>query len=241
MAIAQICPEMQEKIANSSCFSTSNLLLLKSMMSEMKVEADSCLFWEGDPADKLYFIEKGKVKLSKANEDGKEFVFFVFREGDFLGQADPYSASSQIFTAKAEEDCIIGTISKQDLESVLWQNSTLTVDFMKWMGLMHRLTQSKFRDLLLYGKSGALCSTMIRLANTYGKVTEDGIWIQQKLTNHELADYIGAARESVNRMLGEWRRKGIVDQVDGHLLIKDLNYFRTACHCEDCPIQVCRI
>lgn len=210
-------------------------------MYEMKVDADSCVYWEGDLADKLYYIKKGKVKLTKTNEEGKEFVLYMFRDGDFLGQIDPYADSRQSFTAKAIEDSVIGTVLKSDLEVLLWQHGDLAIDFMKWMGLMHRMTQTKFRDLMLYGKPGALCSTLIRLANTFGVETPEGIWISEKMTNTDLADHIGAARESVNRMLGEWKREGVLEQKDGHLLIKNIAFLKNICHCELCPKNICRI
>lgn len=226
---------------NTTCFSADSMDKLTRIMHEIQVEAGSGVYWEGDLADKLYYIRTGKVKCTKTNEDGKEFVMYLFREGDFMGQLDPYSDSRQSFTARAMEPCTIGVVLKSDLETLLWQYGDLAVEFMKWMGLMHRLTQTKFRDLMLYGKPGALCSTIIRLANTFGKATPEGILITEKWTHAELADTIGAARESVNRMLGEWKREGAIDQRDGHLLITDLSYLQQICHCELCPKEICRL
>lgn len=68
------------------------------------------------------------------------------------------------------------------------------------MGQMHRVTQSKFRDLMLFGNPGALCSTLIRLSNTSGEESGRHILISKKLTNSELGELIGATRESVNRL-----------------------------------------
>lgn len=67
---------------------------------------------------------------------------------------------------------------------------------MKWMGIHHRLTQTKFRDLMMYGKPGALCSTLIRLSNTYGEELDDGgVLINKKITHTDLSNMIGATRE----------------------------------------------
>lgn len=214
---------------------------LGSVMHHTQVEAGSGIFWEGEPADKLYCIQSGKVKCTKTNEEGKQFILYMFRDGDFLGQFDPFADSRHGFTAQAIEPCSVGVISKADLETLFWRNGDLAVEFMKWMGLMHRMTQTKFRDLMLYGKPGALCSTMIRLANTFGVATPEGILITEKWTHADLADTIGAARESVNRMLGAWKRDGAIDQRDGHLLITDLDYLQRICHCELCPKEICRL
>ncbi|TNJ61857.1 Crp/Fnr family transcriptional regulator [Paenibacillus hemerocallicola] len=231
----------EDNAMNTSCFSPDSMDKLKDIMHEIHVEAGAGIYWEGDLADKLYYIGCGKVKCTKTNEHGKEFVMYLFREGDFMGQLDPYADSRQSFTARAMEPCTIGVVQKSDLEMLLWQHGDLAVEFMKWMGLMHRMTQTKFRDLMLYGKPGALCSTIIRLANTFGKATAEGILITEKWTHTDLADTIGAARESVNRMLGEWKREGVIDQRDGYLLITNLNYLQQICHCELCPKEICRL
>ena len=71
---------------------------------------------------------------------------------------------------------------------------------MKRMGVHHQKTQSKFRDLILHGKKGALYSTLIRMTNSYGVHQGDGILIDLSLTNQELANFCGMSREVVNRM-----------------------------------------
>ena len=223
------------------CISPINMQRLQEIMIDHKVSKDSPLFWENDPADKLYYIKKGRIKVTKTSNDGKVFVLYVFQEGDIVGQLDPYQDSVQAFNGIADEDSVVGVIHKPDLELLLWQYSDLAIDFMKWMGLVSRLTQTKFRDLIMYGKQGALCSTLIRLANTYGEETPDGIVIRHRLTNTDLADYIGAARESVSRMLSSLKKEGAVDIVGGYLVIQDIDYLKDICHCELCPKQICRI
>lgn len=223
------------------CIAPENMQRLQEIMNDHKVTKDSPLFWEHDAADKLYYIKKGKIKVTKTSNDGKVFVLYVFQEGDFVGQIEPFTDSTQQFNGIAAEDSIVGVIQKTDLEMLLWQYSDLALDFMKWMGLVSRLTQTKFRDLLMYGKQGALCSTLIRLSNTYGEQTPDGILIKEKLTNTDLADYIGAARESVSRMLSALKKEQAVDMVDGYILLRDIDYLKDICHCEGCPNQICRI
>lgn len=226
---------------NSICFSEDTLTKLSEIMYEYKIQAGSHLFMEGDDANKLFYLKKGRVNLTKSAADGKEFVLYIYQEGDFFGQFDPYLNSKQSFSSKALEDCVLGTIQKSDLEVLLWQHGDLAIEFMKWMGLMHRMTQTKFQDLMLYGKTGALCSTLIRLTNSYGVPHEEGTLISEKLTNSELADYIGSARESVNRMLSDLRKDNVIAVEEGHIVIKDIDYLRSVCHCEMCPKEICRI
>lgn len=226
---------------NTIHFKEENLRKLLECMTEQTAAEKQVIFNEGDPADRLYYIFEGTVKITKMSEEGKEYMMYLFRGGDLFGQLDPYHDSKQSFQATSTEVCRIGSIHKDDLETLLWQHESLAIDFMKWMGLMNRLTESKFRDLMMYGKPGALSSTLIRLSNSYGVQTEDGIRITIKLTHSELGNYIGSARESVNRMLNDLKRVGAISFENGFITIKNIHHLREICHCEDCPNEICRL
>jgi CRP/FNR family transcriptional regulator, cyclic AMP receptor protein len=232
---------LQYSNGNTQCFSKDSFMKLKEIMYEYKAAASSFLFWEGDLADKLYYLKKGRVKITKSTDDGKEFVLYMYQEGDFFGQIDPFNNSRHSFNAEALDECTIGVVQKADLEIVLWQHGDLAIEFMKWMGLMHRLTQTKFRDLMMYGKPGALCSTLIRLANSYGEPVDNGVRISKKLTNTELADMIGATRESVNRLLSDLKKIDVVHFDNGYIVVQNIEYLQGICHCEMCPKEICRI
>lgn len=221
--------------------SEENFEKLQGIMYVRHFEKGSCLFWEGDAANHLYYIMEGRVRTTKSADNGRTLTLYLHQQGDLIGQMDPFQDSVHNFSAEVTEDVKVGVIQRKDLEVLLWQNSDLAIEFMKWMGLMHRLTQTKFRDLIMFGKTGALCSLLIRLSNSYGTEKEDGIFIDLKINNTELADMIGATRESVNRMLSELKRDGVIYNQNGHMVIKDLAYLREVCHCENCPKQVCRM
>lgn len=235
------CGQNVEGVHNTDCFSEENLLKLKEIMYDHKIAAGSYLFWEGDAADKLYFIKQGRVKITKSSDEGKSFILYMYGDGDLFGQLDPFHNSLHNFNAEVIEDSVIGIIQQKDLETLLWQHGDLAIEFMKWMGLMHRMTQTKFRDLMMFGKPGALCSTLIRLSNSYGAREGNRIHITKKLTNSELADMIGATRESVNRMLSEFKKMNVISMDNNNLVIENIDYLKTICQCENCPKDMCRI
>ncbi|TBL78227.1 Crp/Fnr family transcriptional regulator [Paenibacillus thalictri] len=228
-------------VHNTDFFSEENMNKLKEIMYEHKMPAGSRLFWEGDKADKLYFIKRGRVKITKSSDDGKTFILYMYGEADMFGQLDPFHNSTHGFNGEVMEDSTIGIIQQKDLEVLLWQHGDLAIEFMKWMGLMHRMTETKFRDIMMFGKPGALCSTLIRLANTYGKPHGTHTVISKKLTNSELADMIGATRESVNRMLSDLKKVEVIAYENNYIIIKRLDYLRDVCQCENCPKDMCRI
>ncbi|HEX7057828.1 MAG TPA: Crp/Fnr family transcriptional regulator [Bacilli bacterium] len=230
-----------KSIRNTCIFSLENFSRLTEIMYEYKVAENSYLFWEGDKADKLYYIKHGRVKVTKATDDGKQLILYMFQDGDMFGQFDGIAQNQHTFNAEVIEEGTIGVIQIKDLEVLLWQHGDLAVEFMKWLGHMHHITQTKFRDLLMFGKPGALSSTLIRLNNTFGKPYGQYSMIAKKLTNTELAELIGATRESVNRMLSDLKKVGIIGLENGYIILKDINSLREMCQCENCPSSLCRI
>lgn len=214
---------------------------LRQLMQSCHYDAGTAIYHEGDAADHLYFIHSGRVKETKLTDEGRDYVFAHYHAGDFFGQFDPFEDSRHSFSARVVEKGEIGIIPKHDLEILLWRDGNLAIEFMQWMGYMQRLARTKFRDLMMYGKPGALCSTLIRLANTYGIRKGETVRIPLRLTNSELAEYIGCTRESVNRMLGELRKNGAITTSQGMITITDLNYLKNICRCDQCPAVLCRI
>lgn len=222
-------------------FTEEQFRLLSSLMQERTYSAETYLFWEGDWAENLFYVKSGHVIESKSTDDGKEFTIHNYEAGDLIGAAYPFEASRYSYTAKVVKDAEIGVINPKDLENLLLQYSDFSIAFMKWMGFHHRLLQTKLRDLMLFGKSGALCSTLIRLSNSYGESRGEDIFIHKKVTHSEISSMIGATRESVNRMLKELRLSGAIDYESGHIVVKDIEQLRDHCQCENCPTQLCRI
>ncbi|WP_373426083.1 Crp/Fnr family transcriptional regulator [Paenibacillus radicibacter] len=227
--------------ANTSTFSEANLKCLMDHMQELKVPAGSHLFWEGEAADKLYFVQSGSVRITKSSDEGKELILYMYQPGDLLGQIHLFQTSTHGFSGKVVEDTVVGFMNQKDLEVLIEQNNELSVEFMKWMSLNHRITETKLRDLIMYGKPGALCSTLIRLSNTFGKPDGDYVEIAKKLTHTELSNMIGATRESVNRLLNDLRKQDIIDYSNDYILIKNMERLKEFCKCENCPIEICRI
>ncbi|RUS46603.1 Crp/Fnr family transcriptional regulator [Cohnella sp. AR92] len=222
-------------------FSADSFAKLQDIMYRKPIKKGTVLFWEGDPADKLIFVRSGRVRITKTSDAGRNMTLYLLQQGDLYGQPEPFANPVHAFSAEVLEDGEIGLMQMADLEVLLWQHGDLAIEFMKWMGLMHRMTQTKFRDLMLYGKSGALCSLLIRLCNSNGVKEKEGTYITLKISHAEMADMIGATRECVNRMLSDLRKENVLTVRDGHMLIKDIPYLRGVCRCDQCPLEICRL
>ncbi|WP_075981462.1 Crp/Fnr family transcriptional regulator [Bacillus massilinigeriensis] len=216
--------------------------LLRFADRTIKVEKGQFLFQEGMNAEELYLVLSGKVQISKITSDGRELTLRICGDNDICGELTLFTSSPKyLLSALVVEDGEIAAIRKEVIEKEIFQNSTLAFEFMKWMSDHFRKTQTKFRDLVLNGKKGALYSTLIRMTNSYGIEKSDGIFIDLPLTNQELANFCGTSRESVNRMLNELKRDGIVSFNKGKITIHNLQFLRDEIGCENCPAVYCSI
>lgn len=215
---------------------------LNSIAVDVNYPKDTILYMDGDNAENLFFIRSGSVKISKTTLEGKELTLYICKPGEMIGELALFQPNiSYTSTAEMLEDGTIGVISRLALEDLLTKNSRLAVEFMKWMGIAYRRNQSKFRDLMLMGKHGALYSTLVRMTNTYGIKVKDGILIDLVLTNKELANFIGTTRESVNRMLNELRKNEVISIDNGLITVHNITYLKEFLECDGCPEDICRI
>lgn len=199
-------------------------------------------FHEGDPAKYFYIVRSGHIFITKYASSGRVLSLRLASRSSIIGELPLFQAEpSYIFNAVAQCPSEVYAIEFPVLQSYLEKRPQLAVNLLKIISNHMRKQHSKFRDLLLYGKKGALYSTLIRLANSYGRDEDGGVLIPVPLTNQELANYSATARESLNRMLGELKKAGVIEY-RGHLLfIKNLDYLKKEIQCENCGREVCNI
>ncbi|PLR97647.1 Crp/Fnr family transcriptional regulator [Bacillus sp. T33-2] len=216
--------------------------LLQFADRKIHAEKGTYLFQEGMEAEELYLILSGKVQISKVTKDGRELALRICGQNDICGELTLFTDSPKyLLSAFVIEGAEIAVIKKDVIEKEIFQNPALAFEFMKWMSDHFRKTQTKFRDLVLNGKRGALFSTLIRMTNSYGAQKQDGILIDLPLTNQELANFCGTSRESTNRILNELKREHVISIKKGKIIVHDLDFLRDEIGCENCPAVFCSI
>ena len=209
----------------------------------IRFERDHTIFQEGEQADNIFLIKNGTVLINQQTESGKELTLRICSSGVIIGENSIFChILSHSTTAKATEPSELLVLSKEKLEVLFTDQPYLLVDYLKWMQIENMKSQTRTRDLVLHGKKGALFSTLIRLANTYGeKRNDNSIFINFSLTNTEVANLCATSREMINRMLNDLKRHHIISFEKGFITIHDLNLLKKEIECADCPLAICRI
>lgn len=200
------------------------------------------VYHSGDSTSHVFLLESGHIFVSRMQEDGKELVTnFIDKEGIFGAVTLFCGAKEHNTYAKAKTDIVLSRIERERFEKEILNNQVFTEEWMKWLDIDRNRHSSKMRDLMMYGKHGALDSILIRLSNSFGKKVEDGILIDTPLTNQELAQLCGTSREVINRMLTQLKEAEIISVERKYITVHRLDTLKTNINCDDCVIDVCQV
>lgn len=211
--------------------------------TEINIKKGMHLFREGEIAQKFFLVKKGRIKLYKLNNLGKMFTLRMAVKDTILGEIPLFQDGERkyVFDALALEDTSVYAVDYAVLEEYLNNHPSLAVEILKQIMVLLRKQDSKIRDLLFYGKKGALYSILIRMSNSYGRRTPEGLEITKTFTNQEMATFTGMTRENLNRMLSELKREGVISFNEKNIVIKDIEYLREGIHCLRCDKSICNM
>ena len=167
------------------------------------------IFSQGDFADTVFFIHKGKVKVTVLSEHGKEAVVGLFAEGQFFGEAGLEEATVRTTTSHAMEDCLITSITKHAMLAALTSEPKFATFFIARLLSRNSRIEDDLIDQLFNSSERRLARLLLLLAN-FG---EDGGAqpIAINLSQETLAEMIGTTRSRVSFFMNQFRKKGYID------------------------------
>jgi CRP-like cAMP-binding protein len=225
-----------------SSFSIYNLLIYFFQKKEpiQKIKAGSVLFQEKDSVEYVYLLLKGGISLGRVHLRGKDFILKILNDQELIVEYQLFKANPQYqFYAKTMTDCEMILIKKEQFEEFIKNDPEAMNALVTWLSTSYLKAQMKCQDLIMNGKKGGLYSILIRLCNTYGIKTEDGILIDLPLTHQELANLTYGTREVIQRALKDLRKKEIITYDNQKFTIKKLNYLKEEVDCQNCSFEIC--
>ena len=171
------------------------------------------IFSQGDPADALFYIQRGKVKVTTLSSHGKEAVVAILGAGDFFGEGCLAGQPLRISTVAAMADSSIARLQKVAVIRVLHEEPAFSELFMAYLLARNIRIESDLIDQL-FNSSGTLARLLLLLAN-FGK---DGSPqpVIAKISQETLAEMIGTTRSRVSSFMNKFRRLGFIEY-NGHL------------------------
>jgi CRP-like cAMP-binding protein len=167
------------------------------------------IFGQGDVAESIFFIHKGKVKKTVLSEHGKEAVVGIFSEGQFFGEACLEGAAVRTTTSHAMEDCLITSISKSAMLAALSSEPRFSAFFIAYLLSRNSRIEDDLIDQLFNSSERRLARLLVLLAN-FGQAS-GAKPTAIDLSQETLAEMIGTTRSRVSFFMNKFRKKGYID------------------------------
>ncbi|ERH18599.1 MAG: Crp/Fnr family transcriptional regulator [Actinomyces graevenitzii] len=181
---------------------------LRGMMSQTTLRRGEVLFNEGDSGDRLYILLTGKVKLGHTSVDGRENLLAVLGPGEVVGELTLFDPGPRSTTATAVATTELLALEHNQLMGFIDSHPTLAKDMLRALAVRLRRTNIALADLVFSDVPGRVAKALLDLAERFGAPTEDGIHVPHDLTQEELAQLVGASRETINKSLAEFVSRG---------------------------------
>jgi CRP-like cAMP-binding protein len=190
----------------------------------------------------IYAVEEGYVFVKQSCMSGKELIIKIIGPGSFfLLDIKNYKYSNNQYYALAKTNSKLKTLTIDSFKNEIDSNPVLNEI---WETYIYKQLNKKnliVRDFTLFGKKGAIYSTLIRLVNTYSCKLNNSYKISIRLSHEEISQICGTTREFVSRTMIQLQKDNIIayDELDRCIIVYNLKFLRENIHCEYCPLEFC--
>lgn len=187
-----------------------NSRALIDSMNPVAFARGDVLFHEGEPGDRLFVIRSGKIKLGRKSSDGRENLLSIQGPGEMFGELSLFDPGPRTATATVVADAELVELAHTDLVAWLEQHPTVAKHLLKALAHRLRRTNEALADLVFSDVPGRVAKALLDLATRFGEPTDEGVRVAHDLTQEELAQLVGASRETVNKALADFAARGWV-------------------------------
>ncbi len=195
---------------------------LEASMSPLSLKRGEVLFNEGDDGNQLYVVTEGKIKLGRTSPDGRENLLAILGPGQMFGELSFFYPGPRSATATSVTDVTVQSLSHEALTPVLSSHAEVALALLNQLAGRLRRTNEVVGDLVFSDVPGRVAKALLDLASRFGRKAEDGVHVNHDLTQEELAQLVGASRETVNKALADFASRGWLRLEPRSVVILDL-------------------
>ncbi|GGG12677.1 response regulator [Pontibacter amylolyticus] len=167
------------------------------------------LFSEGNYPSNLYFLNKGKIKTYKANEEGREYITSLYKDGDFIGYLDLLEEKAYRESAMALEDSEVYIIPREDFYTLLYQNRDVAGKFIKILSDNLADREERLLKLAYNSVRKRVAEALLFVEKQYKE--DPNYKSEVSITREDLASIVGASKETVIRTLADFKDENLID------------------------------
>jgi len=203
---------------------------LMESMTTSRLERGDVLFRERDQGSRLYVIGEGKIKLGVTSGDGRENLLAILGPGEMFGELSLFDPGPRTATATAVAETQLIALGHDDLKSFLSGRPDVAANMLAALARRLRRTNDSLSDLVFTDVPGRVAKALLDLSNRFGRPAGDGILVAHDLTQEEIAQLVGASRETVNKALADFASRGWIKLEARAVVLLDVERVRGRAH-----------
>ena len=197
---------MLENISLFSCLDDDAVRDFERVAVRKRFPKNAIIFSKGDESDSLYIVQTGKVKAVIHDEEGKEIVLSVIREGEYFGEMAALDGVPRSATIMTKEPTEMLIVNRDDFKNILSANPDMVFNLLKVLLERLRRANQKIEGLAFTNVYGRVANLLMQFARPEGRK-----WVvEEKMTHQEIANMVGSSREMVSKILGELVEAGYI-------------------------------
>ena len=193
---------------------------IAGLCTRRALDSGEVLFQKGDKGDALFGVRRGRVRIETGTAAGGRLTLNVLGPGDLFGEIALFDGQPRTADAIAAETSELFTVRRGDFLAYLEREPRVTLRLLEMLCQRIRWVSDRMEEAVLLPLHARLARRLCMLAEDFGS--------EVHISQEELGVYVGAARESVNRQLQEWRRAGIIELRRGRISLLDMDRLTTA-------------
>jgi len=199
---------------------------IDSLISYSRVErytAGREIFAKGSPGQSLVAVLRGRIKISSLSNEGKEIVFNIVNAPEIFGEIAVLDGEERSADATAMTDCELLVLNRRDFLHLLENRADLCMIMLRILCQRLRQTSEQVEDVMFRHLESRLAKRLLHLAQRVGLQSTS---VELHVSQRELGSMAGGSRESVNKILQNWHRQGLIDLGKASVLIRDIGALR---------------
>ena len=186
---------------------------LKSFLSRTRNQhyrAGEVIFHKDDPGDTFHLILDGLVKIYLASEEGQEALLIMLKPGEFFGELSLLDGAPRSASAMAINASVTCAIDRENFLGFIREQPNAAIPFFSVLASRLRRADGIIADAAFLDLPARVAKTLLELADSFGRKLPEGIEIDLRLRQQDVASMVSATRESVNRTLAVFEEQGII-------------------------------
>jgi CRP/FNR family transcriptional regulator len=211
----------RQRVQLFSGLSEVEMKTISAAARSLRKERGEFVYMPGDRANSVYFLKKGRIKLSVLSDSGKEIAIDIIQAGEMFGEFALIDESERSNMTQALDDVTILVFDKNDFVSLLESQSNLALNYIRMVGDRRRRMEKKLSDITSKEVSARVCELLDELS-AYARPAGGGHQSLIPLMHQDVASLIGATRQTTTSILNDLMRRGFIELGRGWIRIKSL-------------------